>query len=205
MKAALLVICISSIASAEPVGDFLAAVNKNDATTSAAMVEEWPFKSYGMWFPSKKCAAFNGDATVAKSRWPAYVSCLAELGLTRSPIESDVYIFDPGSAVITMFIDEKLHGLGSFTKEPGVPSVYPPIMAAHLPDGAMNMTSAGETTELTVCVTAKGSVDKATIVKADPKADKAAVLATVKKWTYRPFVRDGKAIRVCGSAFVHAR
>jgi len=188
----------------------LAAIGKRDTRAFGEQLADKPLRLYHVWFDTAACAReFGGKVTVKRANLPELVSCLARLGLAES---GGALVHAPGVAVVPLLYRGKLAGLSGVAVEASVPTVSDAALAANLvagkldvpPDAAtrtaIDRAKQGATVWLEACVDPAGKVEKISTRKrsselAAPYAK--SIEAAAAGWTFRPFKRAGKAVRVC--------
>jgi hypothetical protein len=182
----------------------LASIRASDSDAFRKQVGPLPLRLYHVWFDSPACSKeFGGKVAVAAGRLRALVACLARLELADG-VEG-TFIHAPGVAIAPLVYRGKLAGLGGVTVAPGVPTVSDAALAKHLTAGALAVTPDAATLAakksvtvwLEACVDPKGAVTSISTKRATSPAYAKVIEAAAARWTFRPFMRAGKAIRVC--------
>jgi hypothetical protein len=189
----------------------LSAIKNRDARAFANQVNKLPLRLYHVWFDAPACAKeFGGKVSVEQARVPALVGCLARLGLADGKDGSLVHA--PGVAVVPLIYRGKLAGLSGVAVDPTTPTVTDEALSANLAGGALDVAPDAATRAaldgakdratvwLEACVDARGKIENVSAKRTS--SDRAAsyaktIQAAATSWTFRPFKRAGKPIRVC--------
>ena len=189
----------------------LAAIGKSDAAAFGAQLGAQPLRLYHVWFDTAACAKeFGGKVTVARAKLPRLVGCLARLGLTEGT--DGALVHDPGVAIVPLLYRGKLAGLSGVAVEASTPTVTDAALTGHLAAGTLDVAPDQETRVaidkanqaatvwLEACVDPAGKIEK---ISARKRATARGVPyaktieAAAARWTFRPFKRGGRPVRVC--------
>ena len=189
----------------------LAAISKRDAGAFGEQLQAAPVRLYHLWFDTQACAKeFGGKVTLETAQLPQLVDCLARLGLTEGA--GGTFVHPPGVAIVPLLYRGKLAGLSGIAVENSVPTVTEATLAANLlkgrldiaPDSAtrtaIDKAKHAATVWLEACVDAAGKIEKVSANKRTSKGGASyakTIEAAARSWSFRPFKRDGKAVRVC--------
>jgi len=189
----------------------LAAIGKGDAAAFGAQLVAQPLRLYHVWFDTAACAKeFGGKVTVVRAKLPRLVGCLARLGLTEGT--GGALVHDPGVAIVPLLYRGKLAGLSGVAVEASTPTVTEAALSRNLATGtlevapdpatrvAIDKANQVATVWLEACVDAAGKIEKIsarkrTAARGVPYAK--TIEAAAARWTFRPFTRGGKPVRVC--------
>jgi len=186
----------------------LAAIANQDAGAFEAQVAEKPLRLYHVWFDSAACAKeFGGKVTVDRAKLPRLVGCLARLGLSE---QGGAFVHAPGVAIAPLYYRGKLAGLSGVAVEASVPTVSDAALAKHLASGALELSPDAPTRSaiegakkksasvwLEACVDPKGAVTAISTKRSTSTAFAKTIAAAAARWTFKPFERGGKPVRVC--------
>ena len=189
----------------------LTAIKKKDARAFASQVNKLPLRLYHVWFDTAVCEKeFGGKVTVEVAKLPRLVGCLARLGLTEG--KDGAFVHAPGVAIVPLLYRGKLAGLSGVVVETSVPTVSDAALAANLTAGTLDIApdaatraaldKAKEAAEvwLEACVDGNGKIEKISAAKRTSTRGAAyakTIEATAASWSFKPFKRGGKAVRVC--------
>lgn len=210
LVASLLAVSAPAFADGPTADSLLTAINAKDAKTVASYVAKWPFQSYEVWFDEGACRdKFGGQAKVSKADFPAYVTCLADLKLTRDE-PTRGYVTEPGMLVTPQFYQGHLRLIGGYLKlDDKSASIPPTALVPNFKTGALHIEpSAADKKRIDAskahvfavarfCVSTTGSTENVQAEQGGDASYGKTVVATVEKWSFKPFMRNGKAIRVC--------
>lgn len=189
----------------------LSAIKSRNARAFTKQLNKLPLRLYHVWFDSPACAKeFGGKVSVEEARVPALVGCLSRLGLAEGAEGSLVHA--PGVAVVPLIFRGKLAGLSGVAVDPTTPTVTDAALTANLAAGTLEVPPDAVTRAaldgandrasvwLEACVDARGKIEKVSAKRAS--SDRAGayaktIQAAAARWTFRPFKRAGKPIRVC--------
>jgi len=181
----------------------LAAIGKGDAGAFGAQIAEKPLRLYHVWFDTPACAKeFGGKVTVERAKLPRLVGCLARLGLSD---QGGMFVHAPGVAVAPLLYRGKLAGLSGVAVEASVPTIHDGALAKHLATGTLAIEADAATRAsgklatvwLEACVDARGAITAISTKRSTAPAFAKAVATAASAWTFKPFERGGKPIRVC--------
>ncbi len=173
-------------------------------------------KLRGLWFTSDACRmAFRGRTTVPPEHRDMLAGCLLELGLKMDRHDSLSYA--PGISVYTSIEDGKIARIASLEIDDSAPTVDDRVLEQHARttlevkrDATTSALIAKDpeayiTVDVRLCIDPKGKVDAlATQADAEYQSYRATVEAAARAWRFKPFMRNGRAIRVCASYTVEA-
>lgn len=219
-SAVAILVCVAALAAGARADDaqdtktrriVLAAISKRDAGAFGEQLSAQPLRLYHLWFDTPACAKeFGGKVTLESAQLPRLVDCLARLGLGQGA--DGTFVHAPGAAIVPLLYRGKLAGLSGVAVENSVPTVTEATLAANLVKGtldvapdaatriAIDKAKQAATVWLEACVDAAGKIEK---VSANRRTSKGGgsyaktIEAAAKSWAFRPFKRDGKAVRVC--------
>lgn len=176
-----------------------------------------------MWFEPPECQVFvgGGDSVLWDSEVAGFLECAATLGLRlqsthHAPLNSPstaILSFDPAGQLTLLIRDGSLvsiRGLG--TPEPAMSPVTTAAMLAHLKGGPPHVEPsaalrdkvardphAGALAQVSVCVDTAGKPTRTEIWQSTVDPDYPnAVRKAAEGWRFRPFLRRGKPVSVCG-------
>jgi hypothetical protein len=219
VAAVAIVTCLAALATSAHADDaeaklrraILAAIGKRDARAFGVQLHGRPLRLYHVWFDTPACTKeFGGKVSVERTHLRRLVGCLARLGLTEGRDGSLVHA--PGVAILPLVYRGKLAGLSGVAVETRVPTVSDAALAANLvagkldvaPDAAtrtaIERANASATVWLEACVDATGKIEKVSAKKRTSERGASyakTIEAAAARWSFRPFKRDGKAVRVC--------
>lgn len=217
---AAILVCVAALAAGAHAEDspvdtklrraVLSAIGKRDARAFGVQLQKKPLRLYHVWFDTAICKKeFGGKVTVAAAKLPRLVACLARLGLTE---KDGAFVHAPGVAIVPLLYRGKLAGLSGVAVETSVPTVSDAALAANLvmgkldvaPDAAtraaIDRAGVRATVWLDACVNAAGKIEQVSARKRTSVGGASyakTVEAAARGWRFRPFKRDGKAVRVC--------
>lgn len=217
MRRALAILACMSLASTALADDspqdiqarrsVLAAIASKDARAFGVQVAEKPLRLYHVWFDSAACAKeFGGKVTVDRAKLPRLVGCLARLGLSE---QGGAFVHAPGVAIAPLLYRGKLAGLSGVAVEARVPTVSASSLARNLTSGTLDLSPDAATKSaiveakqsatvwLEACVDAKGAVTAISTKRSTSEAFAKTIATAAARWTFKPFKRAGKAVRVC--------
>ncbi len=189
----------------------LAAISSRDAIAFGAQLPDRPLRLYHVWFDTAACAKeFGGKVTVKKANLPQLVECLSRLELSEGG--DGALVHAPGVAIVPLVYRGKLAGLSGVAVQTSLPTVSDAALAANLATGtlaiapdegtraAIDRAEQGASVWLEACVDPTGKIEKISTRKRSSKlaAPYAKTIeAAAASWTFRPFKRGGKRVRVC--------
>lgn len=214
MRGALAILACASLTATARADDtkarraVLAAIASKDAGAFEAQVADKPLRLYHVWFDSAACAKeFGGKVTVDHAKLPRLVDCLARLGLSE---QGGMFVHAPGVAIAPLLYRGKLAGLSGVAVEASVPTVSDAALAKHLASGTLELSPDAPTRSaiegakkksatvwLEACVDPKGAVTAISTKRSTSAAFAKTIAAAAARWTFRPFERGGKPVRVC--------
>lgn len=180
----------------------LAAIGKRDAALFSAQLHQ-SLRLYHVWFDTAVCnQEFGGKVTVAKAKLPRLVGCLARLGLSD---QDGTFVHAPGAVIAPLLYRGKLAGLSGVKVEAEVPTVSDAALAKNLATGSLSIAPDAATVAakqpvtvwLEACVDPKGAVSAISTKRSTSPAYAKVIEAAAARWTFKPFQRGGKPIRVC--------
>ncbi len=185
----------------------LEAIANKDAGAFGAQVAAKPLRLYHVWFDSAACAKeFGGKVTVDRAKLPRLVGCLARLGLSE---QGGAFVHAPGVEIAPLLYRGKLAGLSGVAVEASVPTVRGAALAKHLAAGSLEVApdaatrsavdgaKASATVWLEACVDPKGAITAISTKRSSSAVYARTVATAAAQWTFKPFERGGKAVRVC--------
>jgi len=182
----------------------LASVRANSGAAFRAQVAAQPLRLYHVWFDSPACTKeFGGKVSVPTGRVPALVACLARLELTDGA--DGTFVHAPGVAIAPLIYRGRLAGLSGVTVAAGVPTIHDDALAKHLATGTLAVEADAATRAagkpasvwLEACVDARGTISAISTKRSTAPTFAKAVATAASTWTFKPFERGGKPIRVC--------
>jgi hypothetical protein len=177
-----------------------------------------------MWFEPPECQVFvgGGDSVLWDAEMAGFVKCAATLGLRlqsthhahwNSP-STAVLRFEPGGQLTLLIRDGLIVGIASLgTPGPEMLPVTTEVMLAHLKGGPPHVEpgaalreklardpTAGVIAQVAVCVDTAGKPTRTEIWRWSAAGDYwNAVTKAAEAWRFRPFLRRGKPVPVCGA------
>lgn len=178
------------------------------------------FQLSGLWFDTAVCAKqFSGTRLVSPAGYPAFLECLAALGIRLELLRPEVRIlvlaYDPGVSLRVSVRDgvlQRITGSGESTEDPTAAPITSDALASHRisgtyiaePDRAVRDSVARSPDKVVyvtfvACVDATGKLERIRIVDRSTSPDSyvQAVEDATAQWKFRPFQVHGKAVRVC--------
>lgn len=213
MRGALAILACASLSATARADDtkarraMLAAIASKDASAFGAQVAEKPLRLYHVWFDSAACAKeFGGKVTVDHGKLSRLVGCLARLGLSE---QDGTFVHAPGVAIAPLMYRGKLAGLSGVAVEASVPTVSDAALAKNLTSGTLELAPDAPTRSaidggkklatvwLEACVDLQGAVTAISTKRSTSAAFAKTIAAAAARWTFKPFQRGGKPVRVC--------
>jgi outer membrane biosynthesis protein TonB len=176
-----------------------------------------------MWFEPPKCQVFvgGGDSVLWDSEVAGFLECAATLGLrlqsthhaALNSVSTAILSFDPAGQLTLLIRDGLLVGIRCLaTPEPAMSPVTTAAMLAHLKGGPPHVEpsaelrekvarnpNAGALAQVSVCVDTTGNPTRTKIWQSTVDPDYPnAVRKAAEGWRFRPFLRRGKPVPVCG-------
>ncbi len=178
----------------------LAAIGKRDAAEFGAQLQAKPLRLYHVWFDTAACTKeFGGKVAITAAKVPRLVTCLARLGLTEG--KNGTFVHAPGVTLVPLLYRGKLAGLSGVAVETSVPTVSDAALTSNLVAGTLDVPPGGETEAATVwleaCVNPSGKIEKVSTKRSTSPTYAKTIEAAAARWSFKPFKRDGKPIRVC--------
>lgn len=203
----------ASAARADDVHDLVDAIGHRDTAEVLRHVGD-TVRTHDLWFDDARCMHRFANAEVARKDVPALVACLAALRIHE---DGAVFAYDPG-----VRLEFTVDGSGDGAKWTDVvaprlthtsvrlPEIESDTLEAHRASGTADVVPDAATREalkpgyelqvdLAFCVDENGRVTTAQIESSNPGPYGDTVLAAARKWTFKPIVARGKAVKVCTS------
>lgn len=189
--------------------ELVAAIKKRDDAAAAKLIA-FPLKLRGLWFPTASChGAFGQRVTVTADQVPELLECLATLDLRV--LRDGGLGHDPDVRLDVAWKAGRLTSLANLEIDPATLTVTSDALDRHakrklvVPRDRATKAIMKANPELVVyvdvriCIAPSGKPDALEVTAQDvqSKSYRAAVEAAARKWTFKPFLREGKPIRVC--------
>jgi hypothetical protein len=187
-------------------GELIAAINKRDIATVTSHIT-LPLEVSRMMFVAPACTKFRARVQVEKADLPAFVNCLADLGIKNLDGPDDVFVnavYGPGFPLV--FMNAPVSEVFSWALGSDMFTIEPVTFTSHIknfnreivPSAAMKKVIDASSIEhatalLTVCVDSNGKIKTLASVRDVAFAAYAQDVEKVaSKWSIKPFALGTK-------------